>query len=156
MDLGLDWEKQSDLVYAPENRKTPRVLDEHDLIETDVGPEATDVVDPKAPRELPKAPELLKRHKTNTMTVYQKTRKMDQKDPRKYKRLPLKIEKLTEHTVQMEKGSLLGRSSISFRSAAEENRIEKGTDANTPSPSKPTKHKRKAEKDQSEKRRKIE
>ena len=72
-------------MYAPENRKTPRVLDEHDLIETDVGPKVLEVVDPKAPRELPKAPEWLKRHKTSTTTVYQKTAKTDPKDPRRYK-----------------------------------------------------------------------
>ena len=48
MELNLDWEKRCDLVYAPENRKTPRVLDENDLIETDVDPEAAEVVDPKA------------------------------------------------------------------------------------------------------------
>ena len=34
MELNLGWQKRSDLVYAPENRKTPRVLDENDLIET--------------------------------------------------------------------------------------------------------------------------
>ena len=50
----------------------------------------------------------------------------------------------------MGKGSLLRRSGVSFRSAAEESRIEKGTDANPPSPNKPTKDKRKAEKDQLE------
>ena len=82
-------------MFAPENRKTPRVLDEQDLIETD---------DPKAAQVLPEAPEWLKRHKTSTTTVYQKTGKTDPKDPRRYKRLPLKIEKLTKHTVQMEKG----------------------------------------------------
>ena len=89
--LNLDWEKRSDLVYAPENRKTPRGLDENDVIETEVDPKATEVVDPKA-RELPKAPEWLKRHKTSTRTVYQKTGKTDPKDPRRYRRLPLKIE----------------------------------------------------------------
>ena len=57
-ELNLDWEKSSDLVYAPENRKTPRALDENDLIETDVDPKVTEVVDPKV-RELPKAPECL-------------------------------------------------------------------------------------------------
>ena len=50
----------------------------------------------------------------------------------------------------MKKGSLLRRSGLSFRTAAEESRIEKGTDANTPGPSKPTKLKRQAEKDQLE------
>ena len=50
----------------------------------------------------------------------------------------------------MKKGSLLRRSGVSFRSAAEYSRIEKGIDANTPGPSKPTKHKRQAEKDQLE------
>ena len=46
----------------------------------------------------------------------------------------------------MKKGSLLRRSGVSFRSAAEESRIEKGSDANTPGPSKPTEPKRQAEK----------
>ena len=91
MELTLDWEKLSNLVYAPENRKTPRVLDEHDLIEMDVDPKATEVVDPKAAQKIPKAPEWLKRHKTSTTTVYQKTEKTNPKDPRGYKRLPLKI-----------------------------------------------------------------
>ena len=53
VELNLDWEKHSDLVYAPENRKTPRVLEENDLIETDVDPKVKEV-DPKA-QELPKA-----------------------------------------------------------------------------------------------------
>ena len=104
VELNLDWEKRSDLVYAPENRKTPRVLDEKDLIETDADTKATKVMDPKAPRDLLKAPECLKRQKTSTTTVYQKTWKTDPKDPRRYKRLPLKIVKLAKHTVQMEKG----------------------------------------------------
>ena len=125
------------------------VLDENDLIETEVDPKVIEMVDPKA-RELPKAPEWLIRHKTSTTTVYHKTGKTDPKNPRRYKRLPLKIEKLPKHTVQMKKGSLLRRSGVSFRSAAEENPIEKGTDANPPGPSKPTKHKRQAEKDQLE------
>ena len=81
VELNLNWEKRSDLVYAPENRKTPRVLDEHDLIETDVGPKATAVVDPKASQELPKAPEWLKRHKTSTTTVNQRSGKADPQDP---------------------------------------------------------------------------
>ena len=141
----LDWEKHSDLVYAPENRMTPRVLNENELIETDVDPMAKEV-DPKA-QEIPKAPEWLKRHRrTSTTTVYQRTGKTDPKDPRRYKRLPLKIEKLTKHTVQMKKGSLLRRSGVSFRSVAEESQIEKTTDANTPGPSKPTEHKSQAEK----------
>ena len=50
----------------------------------------------------------------------------------------------------MKKGSLLRRSGVSFKSAAEESCTEKGIDANTPGPSKPTKHKRQAEKDQLE------
>ena len=50
----------------------------------------------------------------------------------------------------MKKGLLLRRSGVSFRSAAEESRIEKGIDANTPGSSKPTKHKKQAEKDQFE------
>ena len=90
------------MVYAPENRKTPRVLDEQELIETD--PKAQEVADPKETGKIPKAPEWLKRHKTSTTTVYQNIGKTDPKDPRRYKRLPLKIEKLTKHTVQMEKG----------------------------------------------------
>ena len=98
LELNLDWEKRSDLVYAPENRKTPRVLEENDLIETDVDPKVKEV-DPKA-QELPKAPEWFKRHKTSTTTVYQRTGKTDPKNPRRYKRLSLKIEKLTKHTVQ--------------------------------------------------------
>ena len=47
-------------MYAPQNRRTPRDLDEHDMIEADVDSKATEVVDPKAPRGLPKAPEWLK------------------------------------------------------------------------------------------------
>ena len=90
VELNLDWEKRSDLVYAPENRKTPRVLDENELIETDVDPKAKEV-DPKA-QELSKAPEWLNRQGTSTKTVYQRTGKTDPKDPRKYKRLPLKVE----------------------------------------------------------------
>ena len=143
VELTLDWEKQM-------------VLDEQNLIKTD--PKVTEMVDPKAAQELPNAPEWLKRHKTSTTTVYQKIGKTDPKDPRRYKRLPLKIEKLTKHTVQMEKGSLLRRSGVSFRSAAEESRIEERSDActpgpskptnSTPGPSKPTKYKGKAEKDQ--------
>ena len=89
----------------------------------------------------PKAPEWLKRHKTSTTAVHQRTGKTDPKDPRRYRRLPMKIEKLTPHTVQMNKGSLLRRSGGSFRSAAEESRVEKGNDANTPGPSKPRKPK---------------
>ena len=84
-------------VYARENRKTPRVLDENDLIGTDaekdqldVDPKATEVVDPKV-WQLPKAPEWLKRHKTSTTKVYQKTGKTDPKDPRRYKRLLQKM-----------------------------------------------------------------
>ena len=60
--------------------------------------------------------------------------------------------------MQIEKGSLLRRSGVSFRSAAEESRIEERSDACTPGPSKPTnstpglskptKYKGKAEKDQ--------
>ena len=46
----------------------------------------------------------------------------------------------------MKKRSLLRRSGVSIRSAAEESRIEKGIDANTSGPSKPTEHKRQAEK----------
>ena len=89
--------------------------------------------------------------------MYQRTGKTDPKDPRRYKLLPLKIEKMTKHTVQMEKGSLLRRGGVSFRSAAEEsligNRSEEcspGPSRNvtsTPAPSDSNKFKRKAEKD---------
>ena len=149
----LDWEKKSDLVYAPENRKTPIILDDEEVTETD--PKAQEVADPKITRNVPKAPAWLKRHKTSSTIVYQRTGKTDPKDPRRYKRSPLKIEKITKHTVQMEKGSLLRRSGVSFRSAAEESQIEDRSDVCTPGPSKtvkstpgpsePTKCKRKAE-----------
>ena len=132
MELNLDWEKRSNLVYASEKRRTPRILDENELAEAEK--------EPKAP-ELTKAPEWLKRHKTSTTTVYQRTGKPDPKNPRRYKRFPLKIEKMTKHTVQIKKGSLLRRNGVSFRSAAEESRTEKGTDANTPVPIKPRKPK---------------
>ena len=158
VELTLNWDKRSNLVYAPENRKTPIILDDEELTETD--PKAQEVADPKETRHVPKAPAWLKRHKTSSTTVYQRTGKTDPKDPRRYKRLPLKIEKLTKHTVQMEKGSLLRRSGISFRSAAEESQIEDRSDACTPGPSKtvkstpgpiePTKCTRKAKKDQIE------
>ena len=123
-------------------------------------PKAQEIVDPKEIRSVPKAPTRLKKHKTSSTTVYQSTGKTNPKDPRRYKRLPLKIEKLTKHTVQMEKGSLLRRSGVSFRSAAEESLIENRNDACTPGPSKrvhstpgpsePTKCKRRAEKDRVE------
>ena len=158
VELTLDWEKRSDLVYAPENRKTPIILDDEELAETD--PKAQEVADPKEVRLVPKAPAWLKKHKTSSTTVYQRIGKTDPKDARKYKRLPLKIKKLTKHTVQMKKGSLLRRSGVSFRSAAEESLIEDRSDACTPGPSKsvkstpgrsePTKCKRRAEKDRVE------
>ena len=68
VELTLDWEKRSDLVYAPQNRKAPIILD--DDVVTD--PKAPEVVDPK---ELgpPKTPTLLKKHKTSSTTVYQRT-----------------------------------------------------------------------------------
>ena len=144
VELNIDWEKHSDFVYALENCKTPNDLDENELIETDVDPKAKEA-DPKA-HELPKAPEWLKRHKASTTTVYQRTGESDPKDPRRYERFPLKIEKLRKHTVQMKKGSLLRQSGSSIRSTAEESRIEKGTDANTPGPSKTTEPKSQAEK----------
>ena len=150
--LTLDWEKRSDLVYAPQNRKTPIMLDDDAVAD----PKAPEVVDPKELRP-PKTPTWLKKHTTSYTTVYQRTGKTDPKDPRRYKRLPLKIEKLTKHTVQMKKGSLLRRSGVSFRSAAEEslfeNRNEECTPGpsrnvtNTPAPSESNKYKRKAEKD---------
>ena len=119
VELTLDWEKKSDLVYAPQNRKTPIFLDD----EVVADPKAQEVVDPKEIRS-PKAPTWLKKHKTSSTIVYQRTGKTDPKDPRRYKRLPLQIEKLTKHTVQMTKGSLLRRSGVSFRSAVEESLIE--------------------------------
>ena len=145
VELILNWEKRSDLVYAPENGKTPRVLDENDMIETDVDPKITEVLDPKA-QELLKAPEWLKQHKTSTTAVYQKTGKKDPKDPRRYKRLPLKIEKLKKTHGANEKGSLLRRSGVSSRSAADDSPNDKGVDPNTPGPSKPTEHMSQAEK----------
>ena len=65
VELTLDWEKRSDLVYAPQNRKAPIILD--DDVVTD--PKAPEVVDPK---ELgpPKTPTWLKKHKTSSTTVY--------------------------------------------------------------------------------------
>ena len=150
VELTLDWEKRSDLVYAPQNRKAPIILDD-DVV---TNPKAPEVVDLK---ELgpPKTPTWLKKHKTSSTTVYQRTGKTDPKDPRRYKRLPSKIEKMTKHTVQMEKGSLLRRSGVSFRSAAEEsligNRSEECTPGpsrnvtSTPAPSDSNKYKRKAE-----------
>ena len=152
VELTLDWEKRSDLVYAPQNRKAPIILDD-DVV---AYPKAPEVVDPK---ELspPKTPTWLKKHKLSSTTVYQRTGKTGPKDPRRYKRLPLKIEKLTKHTVQMKKGSLLRRSGVSFRSAAEESLIGNRSGECTPGPSrnvtsKPApsesnKYKRKAEKD---------
>ena len=86
MDLTLDWEKRSDLVYAPEQRKTPRILDDEEINETDQ--KVTEVAD-----RVPKPPGWLKWKKTSTTTIYQKSGKTDPKDPRRYKRLPLKIEK---------------------------------------------------------------
>ena len=142
-------------MYAPQNRKAPIFLDD----EVVADPTAQEVVDPKEIRSVPKAPTWLKKHKTSSTTVYQRTGKLDAKDPRRYKRLPFKIEKLTKHTVQMEKGSLLRRSGVSFRSA-EISLIENRSDActpgrskrvhSTPGPSEPTKCKRRAEKDRVE------
>ena len=63
VELTLDWEKRSDLVYAPENRKTAIILDDKELTETD--PKAQEVADPKETRHVPKAPEWLKMHKTS-------------------------------------------------------------------------------------------
>ena len=166
VELTLDWEKRSDLVYAPEQRKNPRFLDYEEQIETD--PKVPEIAEPKAKGGAPKPRGWLKRHKTSTTTVYEKTGKLDPKDSRRYKRLPLKIEKLTKHMVQMEKGSLLRRSGVSFRSAAEENQITDKSDectpgprkslkstpgpsepiTRTPGPSEPTKYKRKADKEQ--------
>ena len=97
-------------------------------------PRAPEVIDPKEISP-PKTPTWLKKHKTSSTTVYQRTGKTDPKDPRRYKRLPLKIEKLTKHTVQMKKGSLLRRSGVSFRSAAEESLIESKSDQCTSRPS---------------------
>ena len=87
VELTLDWEKRSDLVYAPEQRKTPRILNDDEI--TDRDPKATEMAD-----KVSKQPGGLKRHKaSSTTTVYQKTGKADPKDPRRYKRLPLKIDK---------------------------------------------------------------
>ena len=36
VELNFDWEKRSDLVYAQENRKALRVLEEHELAEAEV------------------------------------------------------------------------------------------------------------------------
>ena len=130
VELTLDWEKRSDLVYAPQNRKAPIILDD-DVV---ADPKAPEVVDPKE-LSTPKTPTWLKKHKTGFTTLYQRTEKTDPKDPRRYKRLPLKIEKLTKHVVQMEKASLLRRSGVSFRSAAEESLIESRSDECTPGPS---------------------
>ena len=139
-------------MYAPQNRKGPIFLDD-DVV---ADPRAQKVVDPKEISP-PKTPTWLKKHKTNSTTVYQRTGKTDPKDRRRYKRLPLKIEKLTKHTVQMEKGSLLRRSGVSFRSAAEESLIESRSDEctpepsrnvhSTPAPSESNKYNRKAEED---------
>ena len=119
-------------------------------------PMAPEVVNPKEPGP-PKTPTWLKRHKASSTTVYQRTGKTDPKDPRRYKRLPLKIDKMTEHTVQMKKGSLLRRSGVSFRSAAEEGLIGNKSEecipgpsrnvTSTPASSDSNKYKRKAEKD---------
>ena len=110
-------------------------MDDEEVAETD--PKAQEVADPKEVRPVPKAPAWLKRQKTSSTTVYQRTGKTDPKDPRRYKRLPLQIEKLTKQTVQMKKKrSLLRRSGVSFRSAAEESLIEDRSNACTPGPSK--------------------
>ena len=74
VELNLDWETRSDLVYAPENRKMPRVLEDHELAEAEVK------------LTHPKAPQGLKRHRTSTTTFNQRTGKTDPKNPRRYKR----------------------------------------------------------------------
>ena len=81
VELTLDWEKRSDLVYAQENRKNPIILDAEEFIEPD--PKAQEAAGPKETRQVPKAPERLKRHKTSSTTVYQRTGKTDPKDPRR-------------------------------------------------------------------------
>ena len=129
VELTLDWEKRSDLVYAPEQRKTPRILDNNEI--TDRDPKALEMA-----VKVSKQPGGLKRPKASSTTVYQKTGKTDPKDPRRYKRLPLKIDKLTDHTVKMEKGALLRRSGVSFRTAAEESQIKDLYEACTPGLSK--------------------
>ena len=96
-----------DKKYAPQNRKTPRGLEEHELAQADV--ELT----------YASASAWLKRNKNSTTAVYQRTGITDPKDPRRYKRLSSTIEKLTPYTVQMKKRSLLRRSGVSFRSAVE-------------------------------------
>ena len=55
VELTLDCEKRSILVYAPENRKTQIILDDEELTETD--PKAQEVADPMGTRHVPKAPE---------------------------------------------------------------------------------------------------
>ena len=45
------------------------------------------------------APSWLKRQKTSTTVVYQKTGVLDPTDPRSYKSLSSQIKKLTPHTV---------------------------------------------------------
>ena len=86
VELTLDWEIRSDLVYAPQNRNAPIILD--DDVVTD--PRVPEIVDPKAISP-PKTPTWLKKHKTSSTTLYQRTGKTDPKDPKRYKRLPLKL-----------------------------------------------------------------
>ena len=78
VELTLDWEKRSDLVYAPQNRKAPIILDD-DVVADSRAPE---VVEPKEISP-PKTPTWLKKHKTSSTTVYQRTGKTDPKDPRR-------------------------------------------------------------------------
>ena len=53
--------------------------------------------------------------------VYQRTGVTDPKESQRKKHLSTKNEKVTPHTVKIEKGSLLRRSGVSFRSEAVEN-----------------------------------
>ena len=70
--LTPDWEKRSDLVYAPEQRKTPRILDDDEINEMD--PKVTEVAD-----KVPKPPGWLKRHKTSSTRSIRRQGKQTQR-----------------------------------------------------------------------------
>ena len=55
--------------------------------------------------------------------VYQRTGVTDPKESQRKKHLSTNNEKVTPHTVKIEKGSLLRRSGVSFRSEAVENQM---------------------------------
>ena len=63
----------------------------------------------------------------STTTAYQRRGKTDPKDPSRYKRLPLEIVKLTPHTVQMNKGSLLRRSGVRLDQRLKKVELKRGT-----------------------------